>query len=153
MLSGTRRFLVAMTFALVLAPIQGGMAAAYKWTDDQGVTEYSQLPPPGKPSERINTGVKSSAPPPAPAPAISTDQTNPPADAGKTPAPQANAPQLSPEQMQENCRLAKQNLSTLETNPRILMKGEDGNMVRLTEEQRQAKIAESKEQIKKFCKE
>ncbi len=134
--------------ALLLLALGGGVhAEAYKSVDENGVVEYSQLPPPGRDSTPIRTDVPGAAPPPA-------------APSGNQPAPreveqaakpeQAPAPELT---LEQSCKQARKNLETLENHPRIVVRDEKGETKRLTEEERQQHITDLRAQIKQYCEE
>lgn len=139
---------LAVIALLALGAYTRAQADIYKWLDANGLTHYSEEPP--------STGkyevIKSATPPPSsPAPTAAPAQAQPAKPAA--PQPQANAPQSPAAQKQhaQNCLKAKQTLGILETRSHILATDASGQQVRLTEEQRQAKIAEIKQKLAKYC--
>jgi len=50
--SGWRRRAVALGL-LVLLPVTGMADRVYRWTDDAGITHFSDIPPPGPPPESL----------------------------------------------------------------------------------------------------
>ncbi len=67
---------------------------------------------------------------------------------------QAEADQKTKEQAGERkaaCDAARERLAKLEGKSRILQYAEDGSSERLTEEERQAAIAEARKQVEKHC--
>ena len=138
---------LAVMALLALGTYTRAQADIYKWVDAKGLTHYSEEPP--------NTGhyevIKSATLPPSPAPTAAPAQAQPAKPAA--PQPQANAQQSPAAQKQhaENCLRAKQTLGILETRSHILATDASGQQVRLTEEQRQAKIAEIKQKLAKYC--
>ena len=128
-------------------------AAMYKWVDDKGVTQYTQYPPP-------DHEVKVMVPPPPPAEdpegaqkkleatlqkldeerkakATATEESQKAADVAK--------------QRKQLCEAARGNLEKLTTGGRRRVTGPDGVATYLPEEERQQKITEAKEAIKKYC--
>ena len=67
---------------------------------------------------------------------------------------QAEADQKTQEQAGERkaaCEAARERLAKLASKPRILQYAEDGSSKRLTEEERQAAIAEARKKIEEHC--
>lgn len=137
--------LIVLGGVLLLAAIGGTVQAkVYKWTDAQGRVHYSATPPAeGRASEV----------PIAPTPAAAPAQ---PAAAGEPKPDTANGEQKPAdaargEALQQNCEIAKQNLTTLENpaNRRFQEAGKEP--VYYTDEQRQAKIGEAKKMVTAFC--
>ena len=125
----------------------------YRWVDENGVTVYSQSPPP----EGEATVVK---PPPPPA--------TPPDEAWKklneqrlklqdnredrTEAKEKEQKQeVSEEIRRKNCEISRENLKQLEGLPPRLVRTSDGKYVPITEEDRQKRIKETRDQVKEFC--
>ncbi len=71
------RVLVTTTL-LCLLPLQGAVAAAYKWVDDKGETHYSQTPPSATKVEVIKTPSSSASAPAATAPQTGTSAPSEP---------------------------------------------------------------------------
>lgn len=144
MLPNSRFALPLLTALLLLAvPVQ---AAMYKWTDADGNIHYTQSPPPA--------GVESKtmkAPPPAPTPAPSQKADK--GEQGKGEAKdEADKPVETPrdEQIKRNCEAARRNLSIYTNNRRVM--NEKGEIEVMDEKVRQAKIKQTEEQIKEYCK-
>jgi len=119
-------------------------ATMYKWVDENGTVQYTQMPPPeGKQGKAIET-----KPSPEPAEPVKTDET-------------ATEPSLLPPGLQldkgdagkdldsTNCFKARKNLEILMRNREITMP--DGKKMALSEEMRQQKIDEAREDMKKDC--
>ena len=141
---------------IALCLFAGTLAAGkmYRWVDEQGVTHYTQSPPPKGEVTEIKK------PPP---PAISPEEAQrkltekqqrledlrEDRDLAKQKGQEETEQQ---ERLSKNCEGARNNLSRLEGNPRGRWKGEDGEYRRYDEKERQAKIKEAKAQIQEFCK-
>jgi hypothetical protein len=134
---GIVRWLLLST--LFMAAGSAGLRAEenqyYRWLDDRGNPVHSDRPPPaGTPYEVVSTRtttvrpVGSSAPTPA-APAPTGGDAV--ARAGTQSA--AAATPRDP----ERCRQARENLETLDTAPRIRMRGDDGEFRYITDEERE----------------
>ncbi len=126
-------------------------AEIYKWVDDDGKTNYTQLPPPsGYESEIVR---EPSSPAVAPAPTATElqdryeeEQKDRENDAAVTGQEKKNA-----DIRQLNCDAATRNRASLELGGNRLYKTADGEYLRLTGEERQQRIDQAKEQIKKYC--
>ncbi|MCG6576442.1 DUF4124 domain-containing protein [Pseudomonas sp. AF32] len=117
----------------------------YKWVDAQGVTHFGSQPPQGT---EATTVIKSAAPP-----------------AGKPPAPPSGGAigdqkaidqdvkkQIAEQEAQLKvfCEQARTNLAQLQNNPRLREEVE-GEMRRLTDEERSQRIDETRKQIEEHC--
>jgi len=141
-------FLTSLVLSLIiLAPAN---AAMYKWLDENGNVVYSQQPPEEGPYEVI----KAKNPPPAsrstPPPASSftaeaqKDQEENQLDR-KVEQEAAKSAQLRA----DNCKAAKHNLETYTVYRRI--KNDEGEVIRLDDNERAKRIQEAKDAIKEFC--
>ncbi len=147
----TSKILVTISLGLILA-MAANAGPVYKWSEE-GKVIYSQTPP--------ASGVEFEV--------VYQD------DAGKTSVAKANAGSSSSESSfderreqrkqdeankkvlqesnkikAENCAIAQKNLESLTSRGQVTVK--DGDVYRkLSEEERQAKIQETKEQVSEFC--
>lgn len=137
---------------LLLGPT-ATLAATYRWTDDQGQTVYSQIPPDdGRPYRKVG------APPPPPDPeGARRDLENLRqglADRREDKQRSQEEQQQAAEQRTEtekNCETARQNVSTLESGGRRLIRMPDGSVKRLTPEEREAKLEEARRYLQNNC--
>lgn len=119
----------------------------YTWVDKQGVTHFSEQPPSDQASSTLNTA--------APAPRLPA--------AEKLPPVQSNDPDqetierkvkrdisIQEAKRQEYCETVRTHLAQLENNPRLRAQI-NGEMRRLTEEERQTRIADAKRAIEGSC--
>jgi len=125
----------------------------YRWTDENGTTHYSSLPPTDKPSEKVHTSnikgnptaAQSQEPSEAPAAAPVKEKDNFDESASAPETTEAKA------QRKENCKRAKFNLKTLKEKPRIRVKeGDDYRYI--DQKERKAKIKASEKAVKQYCK-
>ncbi len=128
-------------------------AQAYRYTDDNGQTVYSQIPPTNKEAQVIK-------PPPPPSSSgtaektaiektIATEQAK--EEKVKEEQKEIDASHLTAEEKRTNCEKAKKYLGELQLKARIKLIGPDGQATMLTEEQKNAEIAKTKGMIKSFC--
>jgi len=130
--------LIAVSLALPL-----GAAAAqtlYKWTDAEGITHYSDEPPPEGSEVEARRIKVDPAPPPV---------TDPPADAASTaPADSAAAPATA----SENCARVRSNVETLQGSGEVRMDLDgDGTAELLTPPQRDAQLEIAQRQVGVYC--
>lgn len=134
-----------LTASLLIGICPASMAAQiYKWVDEQGVTHFDAQPPQGREAATVVTP-SSSAGKPATLPrsnAIGDQQA-----IDKTVKKQVAEQQA---QLKVFCEQARTNLAQLQNNPR-LREDVDGEMRRLTDEQRQERTAEAQRQIAENC--
>lgn len=127
----------------------------YKWVDAQGVTHFDAQPPAGQNSTPIETKT-----PPAPAATPSTPSTPATPKSGapgsidpKQKAADAKVKQeisAAQQRTDEYCDQARSNLAQLTNNPRVRQEV-NGEMRRLTEDERQLKITETRTAIGDNC--
>ncbi len=141
---------IILCAGLLLSGITSVQAATvYKWVDSQGQTHFGSQPPLGLDSERLNTRIH--------APAAQAGSSEQAATDGSEERAQKEADrevkrQVAQEQaeLETFCRDMRTRLAQLKNNPRLLAEV-DGQMVRLSEEERQNRIRETEEKISEFC--
>lgn len=128
----------------------------YKWHDERGNVHYTQTPPMDTKVEVIKPNVPKSALvqakplQPQAKPAQAQDQQPPPEQSaeGKSTEPKPKPSEQEVAQLRKsNCEKARKNLETLHSHGRIRLR--DGTV--LSEQQRQAKIAEAQHHIEQYC--
>lgn len=142
-----------ITTASLLLLLSSSLIAAtiYKWEDAQGVTHFGSEPPANQTAESINR--TSSAPKPSQKTAaqVKAEETQTSADI-QAEIDREVRKQVAEEEitLRKYCTEVRYNLSQLENNPRVLAEI-DGKPTRLSEEERQARIAEMKKIISERC--
>ncbi len=132
---------------IMLAPAS---AAMYKWLDENGNVVYSQQPPPEGPYETI----KAKTPPPAsratpsPAPSFTAEVQKDEEERDLDRKVEQEAVK-SAQLRADNCKAAKHNLETYTVYRRI--KNDQGDIIRLDDDERAKRIQEAKDAIKEFC--
>ena len=134
---------IFFTVSLLISPLCVA-GQIYKWVDAQGVTHFDSQPPQGQEAATVVTP-SSSASKPATLPGSSAigDQR----DIDNTVKNQIAGQQA---QLNAFCVQARTNLAQLQNNPR-LREDVDGEMRRLTDQQRQERIGETQKQIADNC--
>jgi len=128
-------------------------AKTYRWVDENGVTVYSQSPPPSGAATEIK---------PPPPPAISPEEAWRKLNAQKQRLEDlredrelkrqaVNEKKAEDDRLKRNCEAAKRNLAGYIARPHARQKGADGVYRYITEEARQERMKEAKEQIKENC--
>ncbi len=147
-------------FVLVLILMSGisGFSAsqagnAYRWVDENGVTHYTQTPPPDKSATRI--------PPPPPPSAEGQKawdqldrkwQENETRNEARQKQQQQATEEADMQAAQEkNCQAAKHNLEILQGPPRKLIRTPDGEYHRVDPAVRQEQIEKAEKMIQENC--
>jgi hypothetical protein len=119
-------------------------AQIYKWVDAQGVTHFDAQPPQGREATTVVTpSTPASNQPPPPRSSAIGDQQAIDKEVKKQVAEQQA-------QLEAFCEQARTNLAQLQNNPRI-REDVEGEMRRLTDQQRQDRISEAQKQIADNC--
>jgi hypothetical protein len=146
-----RRMII--TSSLLLAMSATAMASqVYKWVDEKGVTHFSAQPPQGQQATSVNTAT----PQPKPAPAEES-KTAPTFESIADPEQAAIDEKVKQEvaakeaERKKYCADVRTNLAQLENNPRVRVEV-DGEIRRLSEEERQTRITEAQKSISDNCK-
>ncbi len=127
-------------------------AAMYKWTNADGSTQYGQHPPAGVTAERIQVR---SQPASQAQPALSPQERLKELEEQQQKQRELEAEAASEKQKAEtekkNCEIARKNLAGLQMGGHRLTRMPDGSYTRLTEEERQSRIADAEKHIKEYC--
>lgn len=153
-----RRRLQTTALIIVTLLLQSPVfAEIYKWTDSSGEVHYTQTPPPGGISSQVIQG----APPPA-----ESDETirqeqqklQERLDAMEERRAQREEEEAIEKQRQElskinekNCITAKNNLAKLQQGGIKRYLTPEGEVIRLTDEDRQRRITEAQKQVEQYC--
>jgi hypothetical protein len=146
--------------ALVLAALPAGVCAdqIFRWVGTDGVVHYSEHPPPGVQAEPVSVRSGSSNPEQAASELKRLREKaglgGEPGAAGGTAAPAGPSPEQQAEldrQREENCRNAQENLRVLESAQRVMSRDAEGNLVRLDDDQKRARLSETHRQIEQYC--
>lgn len=143
-----RRLILSSSLLLALAaPAMAG--SIYKWVDAQGTTHFGAQPPQGVAAERINPIVPQ---PSSPSEASKADPKEQNSDKqSKINAEVKEQVAADQEAVEAYCLRMRTNLAQLLHNPRISVEEENGELRRIPEEERQAKIAEAQKGISEHC--
>ncbi|MGH8493635.1 MAG: DUF4124 domain-containing protein [Moraxellaceae bacterium] len=153
---------LATLITAILLTTTAGAAQFYKWTDDQGVTHYSEEPPPASASKSSEVKVRTRLPSGAQTQidkeakpvddknAKSQPKKDDKAAPDKTSTDKA-ADNQTPEQYQEKCKALKANLETMQSHGRVREADKEGNLRALSEEEKQRRMDETQRGIKAYC--
>jgi hypothetical protein len=152
MVSGQKKLIGVVLLSGCLWTGLAVQAEIYKWVDAEGVTVYSQQPPP---AENDFETIKE---PPKVNPESGLQRLHEISsrndESRQERRQQAEAAKLAAEEearRAENCERGKRMLASFSTRPTVQLVQEDGTRVRASEEQRQQQIAEANAMIKEFC--
>ena len=138
--------LMFLASGLMLALCGNAMAAqVYKWVDAQGVTHFGAQPPQGQQVETVNTVV---APGQPATPPVQENDAEPDQRTIDRKVKQQVAAQEA--ERKRYCETLRTNLAQLQNNPRVRVE-ENGETRRVTEEERQARISETRDKIAENC--
>jgi hypothetical protein len=136
--------------AILMLASTGSLHAAqvYKWVDASGVTHFDAKPPAGQ----VATPIDTHAPPPASPPKASQQEDAVDDDPEQKEADTRVREQVAEQEQKtrEYCEQARTNLAQLNNNPRVRQEV-DGELRRLTEQERQAQIADTRKAIADQC--
>jgi len=133
---------------LVLALCGNVMAAqVYKWVDAQGVTHFGAQPPQGQQVETVNTVTAPAKSTTMPAPVVEDE-----AEVDQQSIDRKVKRQVAEQEAERKryCETMRTNLAQLQNNPRVRVE-EKGETRRITEEERQARITETRDKIAENC--
>jgi len=152
-----RRLQTAALFVTILLLQSSVFAEIYKWADNSGEIHYTQTPPPTGIASQVIEG----APPPAESPeTISQEQQKlqQQLDAmEERRAERKNKEALEAQRRklddisEKNCITAKNNLAKLHQGGIKRYLTPEGEVIRLTDEERQRRITEAQSQVDKYC--
>ncbi|MBK1674611.1 hypothetical protein CKO35_15195 [Ectothiorhodospira shaposhnikovii] len=123
----------------------------FRWTDEQGVTHFGEVPPTGVPAQRVSPSV--SRPDPTTRERLEAqiqgmdERAQSRREASQQQHLQAEAARIR----SENCSQARRNMETLTQQGGRILIVEQGEHRALTEEERQERIQETQAQISEFC--
>jgi hypothetical protein len=148
--------LTSLLTGLMLAPL--AVAQQYKWVDQNGRTQYGDVPPPGVKATPMRgaPAAPATAAPDAASKAPGKPQDPDAAfrqrqlDAQKA-AEKSAAEQNELTARKENCSRAQAYLRTLESGARISSTDKDGERVYLEDDQRASETAKARQSIQQLC--
>ncbi len=145
---------IALTLGLTIGPAGDLCAEMYRWVDPDGVTVYSQHPPPDAPATPIR-------PDAAPSPtetqravdrvnAINTEDFDRREDAARQAEETAKEQEVVAAR-RANCEIARKNLETIDTLGARRVRMPDGEYRFLSESEREEHRAQAQARIKESC--
>jgi len=130
----------------------------YKWTDEQGQLQYSELPPAtGVPYEKVlrKTGSAAAAPETKSASDLAKEQEELARklaeEAAITQEQREEARKKAEEQRAKNCEIAKKNVVVLQGERPVIKTDAEGNRVTLSAEERAAELQKAQKDQDDFC--
>ena len=142
-----RKSILIAGLLFTLSPLcQAGQI--YKWVDAQGVTHFDAQPPVGQSASLVTPAVGNTPAQPPPRPTVPASTP-----VGDQKAVDAKIKKALAEQegvRKAYCEKARTNLAQLENNARV-REEVNGQLRRLTEEERQARLVETRKGIEDNC--
>lgn len=138
------RFLHAPLFLLLALTLWSGAAPAdrtYKWVDEDGVTHYSQYPPPDREAEIIEPDIG------LPSGTGGSDAATETAGAGEG----SDADDDGPATMEAYCNQLSEQEQMLASDREVRVRRDDGSLEPLEGDARAAKRAEVQHQLDRHC--
>ena len=136
---------IAATFgAALMVAVVAHAADSYKWTDDTGQVQYTQIPPKDRPYETIRTRVKD--------PEVTATKPDYSRRDGTEAKGDVAIAKADAEKLAKNCDVAKQNKEMLQTAAKIRITDKEGVDRHLTDDERKEKLQATDLQIQNFCK-
>ena len=143
-----RIFITSLLLSLIM--VSANATTTYKWIDENGNVVYSQQPPEEKPYETIKTKRSSTTQISTPSPTSSfATEVKKETEEQKLDQTVEQEAAKSAQLRADNCKAAKNNLETYTVYRRI--KNDQGEIIRLDDNERARLIEESKKAIKEFC--
>lgn len=142
-----RRMILACSVLLALST--GATAGQiYKWVDGQGNVHFGSQPPEGQDAAAVNPNISQ---PKVAAPAAPTLKTEKQDEEQEKLDEQARSQATEREkELKTYCERIRKDLAQMKASPRVRIE-ENGELRRLTEEERQERIAKSEASIKENC--
>jgi hypothetical protein len=134
----------------LIALLPGLVTAAYRWVDKEGNVQFTQYPPPSDAQVEVEKIKTPKDPRPAKEEKKEEEVVGEPGDI-KVEGPTEEEKAAERERKRKNCQAARANLAGLQSNPRIKMKGKDGQVGFVGDAKRAQMISQAKKQIQKYC--
>ena len=138
--------LAVLAITLCATPLTGLADQVYRWVDDEGVTHFTSHPPKGRPSETLRTQTGHSEPVD-----YSSQYPRPKTESNTAQSASEVAEQPSPQELDEACRRARQNIQTLQDGGRIAVEAEDGSARYLDEQERAERLEQARQIMDRAC--
>lgn len=144
-----RRMILACSVLLALSA-GANAGQIYKWEDAQGNVHFGSQPPEGQDSTQVNPNISQPKGTQSPPKAVADEGAEDPEQKAIDDKVKKDVAKQETER-KKYCETVRNNLAQLKNNPRVLAE-ENGQVKRLTEEERQSRIAESEKAIETTCK-
>lgn len=153
-----KRFIILIFASFFFVSAQ---AEIYRWVDSEGNIQLTETPPPPEAQGEGTTVEKMEMPTSVEGEGtdeITVEEETPDAEVADTEEDETTADgetQTAAEKVvaakRKNCEVAQSRMSTLTSKAAILKKDEEGNDMLMTDEMRQAAIAETQEYVNMYC--
>ena len=143
----------ALALILLFISATAASAQTYRWVDEHGVVSYSQIPPPSGEAETVNlySNPKSAGGDAQERLDQMRQQLEDRREARRLASDEKAKAREEMDRRRRKCEAARGNLQKLEGLGTRLLKTSDGQYRRLTEEERQSKMQQERENMKQNC--
>ncbi len=136
--------------AMLLMSSQLWAEKIYKWVDENGQIHYSSTKPEGQEAETVKVR-KGPKVPPKPASEVAADDDKLPIDPDVAAAAKQQLAAADQANRSRQCEVARKNVAALNASVRVQRTNENGEKVRLTDEQRLDALQTAQQAIREFC--
>lgn len=147
--------IAALLGALLTTPVMA--AQYYKWIDENGVTHYSETPPPVTAKNTSEVKVQTKSPSGAAAATESLQKQREAVSKSLSEREKAatqeatSSTKVNKAEYAERCKQYKSNLEAMESHGRVTETDSKGEKRVLTDEEKNKRMDETRRQIKAFC--
>lgn len=153
--TAARRTMIRFSLLLLGASLASSVALAqtmYKWVDENGRTHFTQEPPPANAKSGGKIDVKTTQPEkPLPTDNWREREQQSKAQRAKQGVADEQARQKEESERANNCRRAQRQADTFGTPGRVYRLNEKGERVYYEDKDYEAKLAEARENIARYC--
>jgi len=144
------RVAVACLVVCPLSPLTFAQSM-YKWVDEKGVTHFTQEPPPPEAKSGGKIEVRTTTPERAPTDNWREREAQSKAQRARQGVADEQARQKEESERANNCRRAQRQMDTFGTPGRVYRLNEKGERVYYEDKDYDAKLAEARENIARYC--
>lgn len=145
----TRHYLTFFATILLLIASNQGIAAIYKWKNEEGQVSYGSLPPQGVAYQRMGINTEYT-----PTPAPKTKKAGPKSTKGKGDKDTSGDKEAAytKEQQATLCANAKKDIASLNKGGRLRVKQKDGSSNVMPDKNKTERMKTMQDMMKKHCK-
>lgn len=144
--------IAALLAAVLLVPVvQASSTSIYKWVDDEGVTHYTQQPPPNSDAQLITPNTAGPAQRDSGQSSRGAQQTDASADGQESESNGKGEGGNAPQNMTEFCDQLRERIATLESSNPVSVRQPDDTLKRLSDKERAQQLERARGQQQQHC--